>query len=155
VALVGLFGGTAQWYFGGAREVTPANLVADTQVWLDDVDFANRAAWRSVNVQAPPYPFPADFVAASPAAWRRIDTGLDRRAVAFKVSARGRQAYLFVIGGTAKPIGIGGVPPAAPFPGATGGWKIGAWTTGGFLYVLAVEGDQKDYRSLLRSRATA
>jgi hypothetical protein len=135
----------------GPSEVTPTLLVAHAQELLDDQDFTRADAW-SHRVEASPQRFPANWLRVPPDAWRRISTDVDRRAVVYRIPLRGKFAYLFAMKTSAQPVGLGAKPPRKPFAGATGGWKIGAWTSEQVVYVLAIEGSEQDYLSLIRSR---
>jgi hypothetical protein len=139
------------WLLGTPREVTSAELVVHTQDMLDDVDFANAAAWKPVT-ENELHAFPFSFLARDPDAWRRVNIKLDRQAIAYRVPVGNKSAYLLVMRPSATPVGLGGAPGSTPLPGATGGWRMTAWTSGDALYVLAFEGD---FRGLLRSRPTA
>jgi hypothetical protein len=116
----------------GPSEITPAFMVAHTQELLDDQDFTHVDAWKEL-VGAPPRRFPAEWLSVRPDAWRWVNTKLDRRAMVFRLPVRDKTAYLFAMNTTARPVGLGAQPPRRPFPGVTGGWKIGAWTIDGVV----------------------
>jgi hypothetical protein len=132
-------------------EITPAQLVAQTQDVLDDVDFKEPTAWREAAADAS-RPFPREFILSKPDAMRRIDTPLDSRAAAYRIPVQNKYAYLLVIAPSSSSVKLGGAPPKTPLPGATGGWKMTAWTANGLVYVLAFEGN---LRALVRDRPTA
>ncbi len=150
LALVTL-GGLSYWHLAEEEEVTRPQLMAQAQDWLNDRDFDNPSAWAPVtrqDLQA----FPSQFLTVAPTQARRIATDLDRRATVYRLPLRnGQSAYLFALRGSAAPGAVGAAPPRAPFPEASGGWKMGAWTAEGTLYVLATE---SDYRGLIRRRPT-
>jgi hypothetical protein len=137
-------------YFRTTTVVTPSELVAQTQDMLRDVDFRNPRAWKPVTGDDLAR-FPGRYIhgRSGPDLWRSIDTNLDRRAVVYRIPVRNKSAYLFAIKGSS--VGLTGAP-STPLPGATGGWKMAAWTSGGLIYVLAFE---DDLRALLRTPATA
>jgi hypothetical protein len=155
-AVAAVFAGVAvilsPWW-SGPSELTPTTLVAHTQELLDDQDFANAAAWSDVTT--PPRSFPGTWITVPPEAWRRVSAKGDRRAVAFRLRVRDKSAYLLVLKPAVQATDLGRAPPRKPFAGATGGWKIGAWSGEGFVYVLAMEGSEQDYRSLIRIPPTA
>jgi hypothetical protein len=130
----------------GDREVAPDQLVAQAQQWLGDEDFQRDDAWKPLD-ERPLRAFPQGWLAVRPVQWRSMATSLDRKAVVYRVPHRGGSAYVFVIAPRADVTGLGATPPRTPLPGATGGWRIGAWQADGVLYVLATQGE---YRSLLR-----
>src|SRR5690606_7434186 len=139
------------WYLAEEEEVTRAQLMVQAQAWLNDRDFGNPSAWAPAT-QEELAAFPAAMLTVGPTQVRRITTDLDRRAMVYRLSLRnGQSAYLFVLRADTAPGAVGAAPPRTPFPEASGGWKMGAWTANGMLYVLAAEGD---YRSLIRRRPT-
>ncbi|MBN2021893.1 MAG: hypothetical protein JW809_03795 [Pirellulales bacterium] len=81
--------------------------------------------------------------------WREIAEFLDRPAVAYDLSGRaGPRATLFVARYDRPLPGLGNAPPGQPRR-TTGGRAAAAWQDAGVLYVLVVEGTERDYHGLL------
>jgi hypothetical protein len=136
-------------HFRTVPEVTPDELVAQTQVVLDDADFRRPEAWKPVSEDGLRR-FPTRYLKMGPDGWRRTDAGVDGRAIAYRIPVRNKTAYLFVISPKGSPVGLTGAPSG--LSGATGGWKMAAWTAGGVIYVLAFN---DDLRALLSTPPTA
>ena len=98
---------------------------------------------------------PAGFIApvamsAPPRGWQRA-TLSGRQTVAFDFSRPGLRAIVFVI--RMVEAELPAAPPANPQL-HTGGQSIGAWQSPAGTCVLVVEGDERAYRSLIRSGRT-
>jgi hypothetical protein len=151
----------AMFYLFGAapEEISQEELIRESQEWLtalelDDPQRDDRQ-WRELD-EASIRAFPVTQVAASPVRWRYVATDFGRKSRVYQLRVGNRQtAYLVVVPTNKQVGGAGGVPPRGSFPQATGGWRIGAWQAGGNLYVLAVEGSEALYRSLVPTRTTA
>lgn len=143
------------YLFGtGPEELPGEQLVQESQKWLDALE-DDPQRWSGLDESSIQL-FPATQVAALPENWRYVSTGFGRKSRVYRLRLPTRQvAYLFVVPTSVKFRGVGGVPPRSSFPQATGGWRIGAWQTDGHLYVLAVEGSESLYRSLIPTRPTA
>ena len=90
----------------------------------------------------------------TPAYWQYVsvpDTSM--RAVAYFYPAAGRRfvPYLVYVMRTNQPFSLNAkFPPPQPYP-FTPGMSMGMWQSGGYIYVLAVPGDQKNYKAILPS----
>lgn len=88
-------------------------------------------------------------ITASPVGWQRVRYFANGGGVAYKlIRGKARQAMLFVVKLSAH--GLPGTLPAAP-QSTTGGVAIGYWQSGGRIYVLIVEGDERSYRSFVET----
>lgn len=87
-------------------------------------------------------------VTAESTGWQRIGKLGGIRGVAYKlVNSAAGSAELFVVRlATAAPTS----PPTSP-QSTTGGQSIGYWRSGDLVYVLVVQGDERDYRSFVNS----
>lgn len=87
--------------------------------------------------------------------WWQVDDFLGRKAVVYDLSRHGRRARLFVVNTASNGLLVDGVTSGMPSqrPATTGGFAMGAWSNaeGDRLYVLIVEGDERDYQSYLRA----
>lgn len=127
----------------------------DARQVLDETQqtfLADRAAPGALLTEASPpagLPLSREVAAQSPAVrWRPVEQLLGTKAVAYDLPARrGVRATLYVA--RVRVAGLPDRPPLVPSRN-TGGAIIGAWQEGPLLYVLAVEGNESDYRRLLR-----
>ena len=126
------------------------------EVWQGARDFFERD-WEEpselVATSQPPaaYPAGADFGISNfpQIRWRQIRGFLGEcKGVAYDMEPPGSpRATLYVV--KCKVPGLSfSAPPFAP-SSTTGGRSIGAWQTGGLLYVLVVEGGDRTYRGFL------
>lgn len=80
--------------------------------------------------------------------WRWVGGFLGCKGVAYDLTPRGRaRATLYVVKCTVTPK-LSTMPAYTPLP-ATGNRSVGMWQTGDLLYVLVVEGGQREYQRLL------
>ncbi|MBI3839467.1 MAG: hypothetical protein HY288_16225 [Planctomycetia bacterium] len=117
---------------------------ARTEEWIQQLG----KNWQSI-LRAP-REFPvSSAVVASPTAWQRIGNVASGRGVAYKLKhAQAGAAMLFVV--KLSTAGLPTAPPVSP-QSTTGGKAIGYWQSGGLLYVLVVEGDERSYRAFVNS----
>jgi hypothetical protein len=107
---------------------------------------------------APPadFPIPSTVVTNSRTRWRQVRKLLGRAGLAYELtSARGGRAtratlYVVDVNSRSRLIVANSMPLSPPNGNFTEGRTMGAWTDGTRLYVLVVEGDDRDYRSFLR-----
>ncbi len=111
---------------------------------------------ETLAVAPPPagFPFPSTVVTNARTRWRHVRKLLGRASgLAYDLtSARGRRATLYVVdvNSRSRPIGANGMPLSPPNGIFTVGRTMGAWTDGIRLYVLVVEGDEREYSGFLR-----
>jgi len=103
------------------------------------------------------FPLSSAVVTNSSTRWRPVSKLLGRSTgVAYELtSARGKRATLYVVdlNSRHRPIATNSLPSSPPNNGIfTEGRTMGAWSNGTQLYVLVVEGDDRDYRGFLRRR---
>jgi hypothetical protein len=135
--------GIASWRLLSPAANPEADLPTLAMTWADQLS----DAWQPMKLT------PADFavptaINATPSGWQRATTVSGRQAVVFNLSRRGLRAMVFVIrmaGGQ-----LPNAPPADPQL-RTGGQSIGAWQSRAGVCVLVIEGDDRAYRSLIRS----
>lgn len=98
------------------------------------------------------FPVASDVAMPSSARWRKLDGFLGREAVAYEMTGwRGNRATLFVVACPRAVPDLANRAPRRSTP-ATGGKTIGVWQASGRLYVLVVEGNDRDYNALLGPR---
>jgi hypothetical protein len=96
------------------------------------------------------YP-PPDAIRTHPDRWADVSDLIGTPACAYGLTTfDGRRAVLFVI---YQPAEIANSTPALTPASSTGGLTIGCWQSGNLAYVLAVEGTDRSYRSLLNETA--
>jgi hypothetical protein len=121
------------------------SLEAMAEDWLHEID-AHPDAWRSM--QPPPRSFAIpSVVSAAPDGWRPIDkyaTG-----VAFKLVHEAAGSAILYVARLSRP-NLPSAPPSRP-QFTSGGKAIGYWQSGGVIYVLVVPGDERSYRTFVRS----
>lgn len=113
--------------------------------------------------QAPPPEFPRSrhvVVEAEPR-WRRLDEPLvERPGIAYELAAPAAPRAVLYVLATRGERGAPALPPLPTDvprePSSTGNCSLGAWREEDRLYILAVDGDQRRYRSFVeRPRAVA
>ena len=111
-------------------------------------------AWKDAQPADPAFAFPGLLRRFEDLRWREVDGFLNRSGVAYDWTSRhGRRATLYVVPlaagrGQGKILPVGhSRPPRRPL--ATQGQAIGVWTTDDCLFVLIVEGTERDYQGLL------
>jgi len=98
--------------------------------------------------------YPCSLATNARTRWRSVRNLLGRGGLAYDLTnGKGKHATLYVVdlNSTTRPIAIASLQSSPPqgtsfFHGRT----TGAWTDGTRLYVVVVEGDQRDYISFLR-----
>jgi hypothetical protein len=157
--LLALAAGTLRWW--RPRPTIDRATVADAaDRWLDEL-LRSEQPWRSDLDHAALVRYePSDALLASPAAWRPFaasvrrgadSLSLDRSGVVYEIPGKNPgqlRTLLFVLRTTAQ-VDAASIAPQTPTR-VTGGWSIGVWREGDVLYVLAVEGDQRRYKSLVK-----
>ncbi|NLE38335.1 MAG: hypothetical protein GX621_09960 [Pirellulaceae bacterium] len=121
------------------RRFAPAG--EDGREWLSD-DVPQR------------FPVASDVVLPPGTRYRKLDDFLGREAVAYEMTGwRGNRATLFVV---SCPRAIPDLVNRAPRRSTpkTGGRAVGVWQVAGRVYVLVVEGNDRDYNTFLRPRPT-
>ncbi|HBO45569.1 MAG TPA: hypothetical protein DD670_16895 [Planctomycetaceae bacterium] len=98
------------------------------------------------------FPVASDVVLPPGTRWRKLDGFLGHESVAYEMTGwRGNRATLFVVScPRAIPDLVNRVPRRST--PATGGRAVGVWQVAGRVYVLVVEGNDRDYNALLRPR---
>ncbi len=87
-----------------------------------------------------------------PRQWSVRSTRYHARTVVYDLTLPGRKpAYVFCFPATRKAADVPATPPLTPFS-TTGGYSIGVWQRDGMVYVLAVQGGDRYYRSFLEAR---
>ncbi|MGH7192444.1 MAG: hypothetical protein ACREJM_02800, partial [Candidatus Saccharimonadales bacterium] len=104
-----------------------------------------------LSTAAPPSAVPLDarLAAARVDGWRKVAGGfLERPAVAYEMASRrgAARATLYVLSSRSLHVAGAGLAPRAPL--STGGVTVGVWQGGGQVYVLVVQGGQRDFQSL-------
>ena len=88
-------------------------------------------------------------IQARPHRWAWIETRYHARTVVYDLTLRRNEpAYLFCFVSTRS--SLPSSPPDVPFS-TTGGFSIGVWQQGDWVFVLAVRGGERRYRSLIRA----
>ncbi len=104
--------------------------------------------WEKISMSPAGYAVPRSVVAV-PQGWQMITRAARHNGVAFDLSRPGAaRAVLFVVRMSAA--SLPSSPPAMP-QSASGGRTIAAWQNAGRVYVLVVEGDEREYRRVLKS----
>jgi hypothetical protein len=107
------------------------------------------AKWQPLRLAPTGFSVPA-AVAVPAQSWQAVHRIVGRPAVAFDLAGPGaKRAVLFVVKSSSP--NLPGSPPATPSSTTTGGQTIAAWQNSGFVYVLVVEGDEREYRRLIHA----
>ncbi len=115
------------------------------QLWKQPTNWTPLATGQR---EVPDYPFAAPIV-VSPSRWADVARLSESNAVAYDLTTGGGQrAILFVI--RDAEIECNPTPPINP-QSSTEGLMIGCWRAQGVVYVLVVDGDERSYKSLLKS----
>jgi hypothetical protein len=123
----------------------PANVVTLAEAWSQDLG----DAWRPMATAPKALVIPVRL-AVAPRGWQPTSNLLGYKAAAYDFSRPGRRAVLFVV--QVAPEGeLPANPPDSPQYSA-GGRLLAAWVTGNRMCLLIVEGDDRDYRDLIRPR---
>jgi hypothetical protein len=104
----------------------------------------NDLSGQLVSQVAPPAEFPisGDLRPFSKIRWRRVKQFLGGDAVAYDLPAYSGKATLYVFRHSVT--GLPSSPPNSPDQN-TGGTLVAAWESGGLVYVLVVQGNDRDY----------
>lgn len=129
--------------FRPAREIdlASADQLAREFYGSDDHD-------AELSTTAAPAEFPLDARLASARGWRYVAGGfLGCPAVAYEMASRrgGARATLYVV--SARRLKVPGAGPVSRAPVSTGGLTVGVWQGGGQVYVLVVEGGEREFQS--------
>jgi hypothetical protein len=88
-------------------------------------------------------------IQAIPHRWTWIETRYHARTVVYDLTLRRDEpAYLFCF--VSRQSSLPSSPPGVPFS-TTGGFSIGVWQQGDWVFVLAVRGSERRYRSLIQA----
>lgn len=146
--------GTFLFFFQSKPVYDRDDVVKQAMTWTRDLNSRDRS-WNPQLTRAPKKnPFDYVSLQRSPSGWQEIETKLDSHAVAYDLLAPNQPtAVLFVIRIRNWEIhDLQSVPPLSP-SSRTEGWCIGVWRKGTLLYVLAVKGNEQQYRKMLRNSA--
>jgi hypothetical protein len=117
---------------------------------IDWTQMVSRSGWNT-DFSAPELrdtPFDPR-VQARPHRWTWIETRYHARTVVYDLTLhRNEPAYLFCF--VSSQSSLPSSPPVVPFS-TTGGFSIGAWQQGDWVFVLAVRGSERRYRSLIQA----
>lgn len=115
--------------------------------WLEAVaEGPWEADFRAEQLQAHPMD---GAIRALPSGWRPFATKYDAHCVVYNLSGRSATpALLFCMQCPSAQSSMSSLPQRTPFS-TTGGVAIGMWRRGDLVYVLAVQGGGRQYRSLL------
>jgi hypothetical protein len=127
-----------------AKPQGPMDVVTLADNWRTELT----AEWRPISALPKSLSMPAG-IAARPRTWQPIPRQLGYQGAAFDLSRPGCKAVLFVV----DVIPNKQFPLAPPFPPqfSSGGRTVAAWMLGKRLCVLVVDGDERDYRSLVHA----
>ena len=130
--------------------LTKDGLVTDSGNWYAQLwDRTNWVALAPRERGLAKYPVPPT-VRGTARRWSDVSTLVGADAVAYDLTVGGHRAALFVI--PSDEFVAGSTPPMKP-DSSTGGLMIGCWQTQGMVYVLVVEGDERNYQNRLDSAA--
>ena len=138
-----LFGG-----FGNGDGPLPTELPGEVEQWVRE-----REQWTdwSENLAQAAHPYPQkDLIRGVPIRWRVVRTRYDSRAILYDITPPTGQGFAYVICIRARTTALPPLPPRFPIS-QTGGIAIGAWQSGGMVYVLAVKGGQARYQNFVGS----
>jgi hypothetical protein len=134
------------------REISNEQLVEMVGRWQQGVATDK---WKSVTADtAPPAGFPVPIeVRRQPTAWQSFVTPDGQRGVVFNLTTDLRPARLYVIASRDKY----SLPtiPYGRLSGASGGLAVGAWYSGGLLYVVVVDEAGQSLSDYIREKKTA
>jgi hypothetical protein len=135
--LVALF---ASQYFRAPSEQSPDELA---DIWLSSLS----ADWKKMDGAPRDFMLPVSLTVA-PIGWQRFSSG-GARGVAFKLARANVGNALLMVAKLSRP-SAPTLPPPHP-QSTTGGKSIGYWRSGQLLYVLVVEGSEREYRSFVNA----
>jgi hypothetical protein len=136
--LVAVFAGQ---YFRTDDELAPDEMV---DAWLADLS----PRWNEMHDVPPDFVLPVSLT-TEPSGWQSFRGANGVRGVAFKlVRANVGNALLLVVR-LSRPTAPTS-PPSRP-QSTTGGKSIGYWRSGQLLYVLVVEGTEREYRTYVNA----
>lgn len=108
--------------------------------------------WRTT------FPVPTGYLRRdlAPHAWQSCGSNqFGLSGVVYDLTPRGEQrTYLFVFRTSERVVGMANAPQPWPLR-STGGWSVGAWSDGPFVYVLLAQGEAERFRALVRGGAVA
>jgi hypothetical protein len=115
------------------------DIADEAAVWFRQL----AGTWRPVARPPKGFPIPAG-IGGTPIGWQPLAGSVAKKGVAYDLTqGRNTHAVLFVLGTSRRDLPI--APPHVP-QSTTAGLAIGAWQSGGLLYVLVVQGDERAYR---------
>lgn len=118
----------------------PATMV---EAWYSSLS----ETWQPVSAAPRRFAVPAG-VAATPRGCQL----LERDVWAYKLAAPGSRKALLIVAKLTIP-GLPNLPPAKP-QSSTGGRSLGMWQAKGLVYFLVVEGDDRFYRTFVKSTSS-
>lgn len=147
VATAAAFAVLAAWpYVVAPPQVQWHDVAATIPRWTQQLQ---EDQWRGMDVVPRQYPPSSQVRGRSPRRWQTLQTPLDARTVAYDYAPLQPQSFLVYV---ARPPGALALPGSPPLrPQATGGWSIAAWQQEGLVYVIALRGDEQEYRRALAS----
>jgi hypothetical protein len=135
------------WRFFGLADDSRTDAATLAAAWYAHLG----ARWQPLETVPAGFGVPGG-VAVPAQSWQAVNRIVGHPAVAFNLSRPGvKRAVLFVVKMASSQ--LPGSPPGTPASTTTGGQTIAAWQNAGFVYVLVVEGDERDYRQLINSSA--
>ena len=133
---------------GGEDVISEETISGEVALWIGQLQ---RNGWRDDLGDPALRDYPLDrCVRQLPRRWSPVRTRYDAHAVAYDLAGPGRaMAVVFCIRNPNGRSSLASIPTRIP---STGGMVIGAWQRDGRVYVLAVRGDERRYRSLVEAR---
>ena len=135
------------WQFFGRTDDSKTDTVTLAAAWYGQLS----PQWKPMQSVPAGFGMPGG-VAVRAQSWQMVSRIAGHPAVAFNLSRPGfKRSVLFAVKMTAPQ--LPGSPPGTPSSTTNGGQTIAAWQNAGFVYVLVVEGDEREYRRLINSTA--
>jgi hypothetical protein len=130
------------WAYSHQLPPVTANDVLTASIGFFSADDARPG--DLVTEVAPPadYPMSRDLRQSATTRWRRVAKFLGGEAVAYDLPEIGGKATLYVVRRTVADLPTS--PPDRPDL-STAGNSVAAWGSGGLVYVLVVQGDERSY----------
>ena len=132
------------------REIPNEQLVDMAGGWNGRV---NTSKWIDITESTPPARFAVPVEVQKPVKWQPFSTPDGQHGVVFNLTTGLRPARLYVIASRDKY----DLPtiPYGRLRGASGGLAIGAWYSGGLLYVVVVDETGQSLSNYVREKKTA
>jgi hypothetical protein len=131
-----------------APQPTP-EFASEVIQWSDAVV---KSDWRTDFSSAELRDFPLDeAIRGVPRRWTRLSTRYHRQTLVYDLtSLRDERTYVFCFPAPRSRSDLPSAPPLKPFS-TTGGFSVGTWQRNDQVYVLAAQGGEHRYRSLIQS----